>query len=90
MTYRPSIDSEVHERVQLHMIGKDGSANEIYMDAVKACIDEDGEEHEWFKRLQSYAEENDEEIGDVLDKIVTMVMDESGEPEVRFKSSIGL
>lgn len=93
------------------MVGKDGTANMIYNNAVKMAIDEDGnrkdmyemmyrnkegkhdaevKEYEWYRRLKAYADENDENLGDVLDNIVTTVMDESGEPEVRFKSSIGL
>jgi hypothetical protein len=104
MTYRPLIHNSVHERVQLYMIGKDGSPNQVYNNAAKMAIDEEGnrtdiysmmynadaDQYEWYRRLKIYADENDKDLGDVLDNIVTTVMDEDGEPELQFKSSIGL
>lgn len=86
------------------MVDKDGSPNKVYNNAAKMAIDENGDrrdiydmmytddkkDYEWYKRLRAYADENDEDIGETLNKLVTTVIDENGEPELRFKSSIGL
>jgi hypothetical protein len=86
------------------MIDRNGSPNKVYNNAIKATIDEDGnrtdlynmmfddegDQLEWYELAKAYAEKNDKDIGEVLNTIITAVMDESGEPEIRFKNSIGL
>ena len=90
MTYRPLISDSVHERVQLYMVGKNGSANKVYEDAMRSTISKEGDMHEWRGRGQQYADSQDKEPAEVLDDIITSVIDEDGEPNIKFKGPMDL
>jgi|APHM01.1.fsa_nt_gi hypothetical protein len=104
MSYRPLIDEEIDERAQLYMIGKTGDRNELYENAIKAMIDENGNsrdvynmlyqldetEYNWPKRLQSYVENKETSMGEVLELLITTVIDENGEAVITYKESVGL
>jgi hypothetical protein len=104
MGYRAPISEDVHERVQLYMVGKTGNHNEVYEDGAKMIIDsegnsrdlhelmfkEPGEEYEWFSRAKEYAENNDEDIGQVLNKIIVDVLEEDGSAKIKFKGKMKL
>jgi len=90
MTYRPSISSEIDERVDLYMAGKTGNKNEVYERAIKLIIDENGKEHEWLPLLIAYSENTDQDIPDVLNQIIKEIIDDDGEPNIQFKERLDL
>jgi len=104
MSYRPTIDKEVDKRAQLYMIGEDGARNELYENAIKAIIDENGnerdvysmlynkedKEYEWPSRLESYVQNKDATMGEVLELLITTVIDDNGEAVIAHKGSVGL
>ena len=46
--------------------------------------------HEWRGRVQQYADNQDKEPAEVLDDIITSVIDEDGEPNIKFKGPMDL
>jgi len=104
MSYRPTIDEEVDKRAQLYMIGESGARNELYENAIKAIIDENGDErdvynmlynkedteYEWPNRLESYVQNKNATMGEVLELLITTVIDDKGEAVIAHKGSVGL
>lgn len=104
MGYRPSISKNVDKRATLFNLERDGSKNEIYEQAVKLMLDEDGNEkdlskimtdedgeyEEWFLVLREYVQETDQEMSEVLNQIITSVLDSDGEANVQFKEKLSL
>lgn len=86
------------------MIGQSKPRNKIYENAIKVMLDDSGEErpiysimvnsgseeYEWIDRVERYADKTDQDIGDVIELIVTSVIDKKGEPVIAYKESIGL
>ena len=46
--------------------------------------------HEWRGRVQQYADSQNKEPAEVLDDIITSVIDEDGEPNIKFKGPMDL
>lgn len=104
MAYRPPISEDVHERVQLYMVGNTGNYNTVYEDGVKMIIDSNGEprnvytmlfetpgdEYEWLYRVKKYAKNNDMDEGEVLESIITNAIEDDGSPRLKFKGKMGL
>ena len=72
------------------MVGENGSPNQVYKQSISLTVDPSGEKQEWLKRIEKYADNNDIEETEVMDTIIKEVIDESGEPDIKFKESIGL
>ena len=104
MGYRAPISDEVHKRVQLYMVGQTGNNNEVYEDGARMLIDSSGEPrdmynmmfdqpgevYDWVSRVKKYANDNDVDEGEVLEAIITNVIDEDGSAELKFKGKMGL
>lgn len=72
------------------MVGKDGNDKDLYEYGIQLLINEDGEAREWENRVQQYAEENDVDEAEVLNKVITAAIDSDGEPDLKFKEISGL
>lgn len=90
MTYRPRIPDSVHERVERHTIGKRKHDNEPYITGIKLLINEEGEKGEWVKTLNKYCDEHNLDGFTVLNKIITQVIDEDGEANIKYKERLDL
>lgn len=104
MSYRPLISSEVDERVDRYMVGKQGNKNEVYERAIQLLIDSDGDERElgelmvdddgqdedWLVYLRRYCDEQDADMDEVLNHILTTILDEDGEGNIQFKGKLDL
>jgi len=90
MTYRPRIPDDVHERVEHHTAGKRIRDNQVYINAIELLYNQDGTNQEWVKRLNAYCDDSSMSQQEAISKIVKNVIDEDGEPKIRYKESIGL
>lgn len=90
MSYRPRIPDSVHKRVQIHTLGQRVNKNQVYIDLVKAVYDEDGTYSEWMARIDGYCQDRDRDKIEVLTHIVTEVINEDGEPDIKYKEKLKL
>lgn len=90
MSYRPRIPDDVHERVELNYIGNREHQNRAYINAVTLLINEDGDYHEWFRLLSKYCKKSNQDELKVLNQIMSQVLDEDGEPDIKFKQQLEL
>lgn len=90
MTYRPRIPDHVHERVEHHTVGKRIRDNQVYINAIEILYAEDGSNQEWIDRLNKYCDKSDVDQQEAMSNIINAVIDEDGEPNIKFKESIGL
>lgn len=72
------------------MVGESGNPKEWYEEGVEILLQEEGEKQEWLGRVEEYAEENDIDKVEVLNKVVTAAIDDEGEPNLKFKEISGL
>lgn len=90
MSYRPRIPDHIHERIEIHTLGKRMSLNNVYIGLVKMMYDDDGSYKEWSSRLDKYCERNDAEELETLTHIMTEVINEGGEPNIKYKEKLKL
>jgi hypothetical protein len=86
------------------MVDKSANRNKVYEDAVKLMIDESGDtrlnrhftkdeedaQRAWVDRIDQYTQQTDKTVGEVLDQIITEVIDRDGEPNIKFKEKLDL
>lgn len=90
MTYRPRISSNTHERVERYVIGKSMRQNQVYVNSVELAINKDGSKKEWLCLVEKYSNEHDKDITEVLNKIMTSVIDEDGDANIQFRQKFDL
>lgn len=90
MPYRPRIPNEVHERVEKHTTGDRINENQLYINAILMFYNDTGKEYGWVDRIRQYCKSNELDEPEVLDKIICEVIDESGEPDIKFKEQLDL
>lgn len=90
MAYRPRIPDNVDRRVDYYLAGKHQNKNQLYIEAIKTMYSKDGDRRIWIDLIQDYCEENDREVGEVLDNIIEQIFDDSANPDIKYKARLGL
>jgi hypothetical protein len=72
------------------MAGRTGNQKDLYERGILILLEEKGDKQDWFERVEQYAEDNDMDEAEVLNRIVTAAIDEDGDASVAYKGKLGL
>jgi len=76
--FRPRIRGETHRRLRLQFFDDNVDFSDIYEDMAETFYNEEGEEKEWYARVNALSEEQDVTFEQALENVVVSVVDSDG------------